>query len=146
MNTKRQREKRKKNGHGNWRLVRYCDDFVLMVAGDRHHAEALREEVSAVLAPLGLRLAPEKTRVVHIDEGFTFLGFDIRRQRKRGTQKYYVYTKPSRKAIASIKDKAKAKTYRSTLHIDLDELILSLNRSLAGWANYFRHGVSKATF
>jgi hypothetical protein len=32
-----------------------------------------------VLAPLGLRLAPEKTRVVHIDEGFTFLGFDIRR-------------------------------------------------------------------
>ena len=99
-----------------------------------------------MLAPLGLRLSPEKTRVVHIDEGFTFLGFDIRRQRKRGTQKYYVYTKPSRKAIASIKDKAKAKTYRSTLHIDLDELILSLNRSLAGWANYFRHGVSKATF
>ena len=61
-----------------------------MVTGDRHHAEALREEVSAVLAPLGLRLAPEKTKVVHIDEGFTFLGFDIRRLRKRGTGKYYV--------------------------------------------------------
>ena len=53
-----------------------------------------------MLAPLGLRLAPEKTRVVHVDEGFTFLGFDIRRMRKRGTSKYYVYTKPSRKAIA----------------------------------------------
>jgi len=39
-----------------------------------------------VLAPLGLRLAPEKTKVVHIDEGFTFLGFDIRRLRKRGTR------------------------------------------------------------
>ena len=76
-----------RNGLGSWRLVRYADDFVLMVSGDRHHAEALREEVSAVLAPLGLRLAPEKTRVVHIDEGFTFLGFDIRRLRKRGTQK-----------------------------------------------------------
>src|ERR1019366_8395851 len=88
----------------------------------------------------------EKTRVVHVDEGFTFLGFDIRRMRKRGTSKYYVYTKPSRKAIASIKDKAKAKTYRSSLHMDLDELILSLNRSLTGWANYFRHGSSKATF
>ena len=94
-----------------------------------------------MLAPMGLRLAPEKTRVVHVDEGFTFLGFDIRRMRKRGTSKYYVYTKPSRKAIRSIKDKAKAKTYRSTLHMDLDELIPSLNRSLAGWANYFRHGV-----
>ena len=39
-----------------------------------------------------------------------------------------------------------AKTYRSTRHRDLDELIRSLNRSLAGWANYFRHGVSKAAF
>ena len=99
-----------------------------------------------MLAPLGLRLAPEKTQVVHIDEGFTFLGFDIRRMRKRGTSKYYVYTKPSKKAIQSIKDKVKAKTYRSTRHMDLDEVILSLNRSLAGWANYFRHGVSKAVF
>src|SRR5216684_3850140 len=146
MGTKQQRANRRRNGQGNWRLCRYADDLVLMVSGDRRHAEALREEVAAVLAPLGLRLSPEKTRVVHIDEGFTFLGFDIRRQRKRGTQKYYVYTKPSRKAIASIRDKAKAMTYRSTLHIDLDALILSLNRSLAGWANYFRHGVSKATF
>jgi len=99
-----------------------------------------------VLAPLGLRLAPEKTRVIHIDEGFVFLGFDIRRMRKRGTQKHYVYTKPSKKAIQSIKDKVKAKTYRSTRHMGLDELIRSLNRSLTGWANYFRHGVSKATF
>ena len=80
------------------------------------HAEALREEVAAVLAPLGLRLAPEKTRVVHIDEGFDFLGFTIRRMRKRGTQKYYVYTRPSRKAIQAIKDKVKARTYRSTRH------------------------------
>ncbi|MGW0828739.1 group II intron maturase-specific domain-containing protein [Streptomyces sp. NPDC002845] len=114
--------------------------------GEKHHAEALREEVAAVLAPLGLRLAPEKTRVVHVNEGFEFLGFHIRRQRKRGTQKYYVYTKPSKKAIQSIKDKVKVKTYRSTRHLDLDELITSLNRMLAGWANYFRHGVSKDVF
>ena len=146
MKTGGQRAKRRRHGQGNWRLVRYCDDFVLVVSGERRHAEALREEVSAVLAPLGLRLAPEKTAVLHIDEGFVFLGHHIRRQRKRGTSKYCVYTKPSRKAIASIKDKAKVKTYRSTLHMDLDELILSLNRSLAGWANYFRHGSSKATF
>ncbi len=146
MKTGGQRAKRRRHGQGNWRLVRYCDDFVLVVSGERRHAEALREEVSAVLAPLGLRLAPEKTAVLHIDEGFVFLGHHIRRQRKRGTSKYCVYTKPSKKAIASIKDKAKAKTYRSTLHMDLDELILSLNRSLAGWANYFRHGSSKATF
>ena len=84
--------------------------------------------------------------MIHIDEGFVFLGMQIRRMRKRGTQKYYVYTKPSGKAIQAVKDKVKAKTYRSTRHLELDELILSLNRMLAGWANHFRYGVSKAIF
>lgn len=146
MGTDGQRRKRRRSGQGNWKLIRFADDFVFMVSGQRHHAEALREEVTAVLAPLGLRLAPEKTRVVHIDEGFDFLSFTIRRQRKRGTQKHYVYTKPSRKAIQAIKDRVKAKTYRSTRHMALDELITSLNRMLAGWANYFRYAVSKAVF
>ena len=146
MGTEGQRRKRKRNSQGNWRFVRFADDFLLMVSGDRGHAEDLRDEVTAVLAPLGLRLAPEKTSVVHIDEGFVFLGQHIRRQRKRGTQKYYVYTKPSKKAIQSIKDKVKVRTYRSTRHQDLDELLLGLNRLLAGWANYFRYGVSKAVF
>ncbi len=140
MPTEYQRAKRRRNGKANYKIVRYADDFVIMVSGDRHHAEELREEVAAVLAPLGLRLSPEKTAVVHIDEGFDFLGFHIRRQRKRGTQKWYVYTRPSRKAIQSIKDKVSEKTYRSTRHQDLDELLRSLNMSLAGWANHFRHG------
>ena len=146
MGTQWQRRKRRRRGQGNYQLIRYADDFVLMVSGEWHHAEALREEVTAVLAPVGLRLAPEKTRVVHIDEGFDFLGFHIRRMRKRGTQKHYVYTRPSRKAIQAIKDKVTARTYRSTRHMGLDELITSLNRSLAGWANYFRYGMSKAIF
>ena len=146
MGNDKQRAKRRRNGQGTWKFIRYADDFVLMVSGQRHHAEALREEVAAVLAPLGLRLSPEKTAVVHINEGFDFLGYHIRRMRKRGTQKHYVYTKPSRKAIQAIKDKVSAKTYRSTRHMSLDELLTSLNRSLRGWANYFRHGVSKAAF
>ena len=117
-----------------------------MVNGTRQHAEALRAEAAAVLAPLGLRLAQEKTRVVHIDEGFDFLGFTIRRMRKRGTQKHYVYTVPSRKSIQAIKDKVAAMTYRATLNQDLAALLHSVNRTLAGWANYFRHGVSRAVF
>ena len=146
MGTEYQRAKRKRNGQGNWRICRYADDFVLLVSGNRRHAEALREEVTAVLAPLGLRLAPEKTAVVHISEGFDFLGFRIRQMRKRGTSKHYVYTTPSRKAIQSARDKVRAKTYRSTRHMDLAELLTSLNQMLRGWANYFRYGVSKATF
>ena len=146
MGTAYQRAKRRRQGVGNWRLIRYADDFVIMVSGQRRHAEELREETAAVLAPLGLRLAEEKTRVVHIDEGFDFLGFTIRRMRKRGTSKRYVYTVPSWKSIQAIKDKVAAKTYRSTLNHSPEALIQSINKALAGWANYFRHGVSKAVF
>jgi RNA-directed DNA polymerase len=146
MSTDYRRAKRKKNGMANYRIIRYADDFVVMVSGDRHHAEELREEVSAVLAPLGLRLAPEKTAVVHIDEGFDFLGFHIRRQRKRGTRKWYVYTKPSRKAIQSVKDKVSERTYRSTRYQNLDDVLRGVNQVTGGWANHFRYGVSKATF
>ena len=102
MGTEGRRARRKKNGLGNWRIVRFADDFVVMVAGERRHAEALREQVAAVLAPLGLRLAPDKTRVVHIDEGFDFLSIHIRRLRKRGTAKYYVYTTPSQKVTIQV--------------------------------------------
>jgi RNA-directed DNA polymerase len=141
-----QRERRRRAGQANWRLIRYADDFVFMVSGQRHDAEALRAQVAAVLTPLGLRLAEEKTRVTHIDEGFDFLGFHIRRMRKRGTQKQYVYTTPSRKSVNRIRGKVRDKTHRSTLNTDLDELLGSLNRSVRGWANYFRHATAKATF
>ena len=146
MATSRQRQARKKQGLANWRLIRYCDDFVVMVTGNRQHAEELCGWAATVLAKLGLRLSPEKTQVVHIDEGFDFLGFHIRRMRKRGTQKQYVYTAPSKKSIQSIKDKVRAKTYRSTLQSSLRELLISLNQTLRGWANYFRYGVSKDVF
>ena len=55
-----QREKRAKKGLGNWRLIRYSDDFVIMVHGTRQHAEALREEAAAVLAPLASGIQRER--------------------------------------------------------------------------------------
>ena len=63
-----------------YRLVRYADDFVVLVAGTRTDAEQLRDEVAAVLSPMGLRLSDEKTGICHIDEGFDFLGWRIQRQ------------------------------------------------------------------
>ena len=62
---------------------------------------------------------PQKTRMVHIDDGFDFLGFTIRRMRRRGSNKWFVYTRPAKKAIASIKARVKTMTYRATLHLSL---------------------------
>ena len=146
MATQPQRQTRRRQGLACYRLVRYADDFVVLVIGQREHAEALRDEVATVLSPMGLRLSPEKTRVVHIDDGFDFLGFNIRRMRKRGSRKQIVYTRPSTKAIASIKDRVRTMTYRHTRHHDPGYLMEYLGRVLRGWANYFRHGVSKAIF
>ena len=74
------RSAHRRRGGATHRIVRYADDFVIMVHGSRAHAEALREEVARVLAPLGLRLSAAKTRVCHLDEGLDFLGFRIQRR------------------------------------------------------------------
>ena len=139
-----QRTKRRRAGLPNYRIIRYADDFVVLVAGTREHAETLREDVATVLAPMGLRLSAAKTKVCHIDEGFDFLGFRIQRKRKRGTAKRVVYTYPSKKALASILGRVRTLTRRSA-HPTLAALLRQLNPVLRGWCTYFRYGVSKAT-
>lgn len=140
------RAKRRRAGVPVMRLVRYADDFVVMVAGAREDAEALWDEVAAVLLPMGLRLSEEKTRVCHIDDGFDFLGWRIQRRTQRGrTGKTAVYTYPSKKSMASIKDKVRTLTRRAK-HRTLADLLRRLNPVLRGWCNYFRHGVCKRTF
>ena len=140
------RAKNRRAGVPAYRLVRYADDFVVMVGGTRADAEALWDEVGAVLAPMGLRLSEEKTRVCHIDEGFDFLGWRIQRRSWRGrTGKRAVYTYPSKKALASVMAKVRSITRRRK-HRTLADLLRLLNRVLRGWCNYFRHGVSAQTF
>jgi hypothetical protein len=62
------------------KLIRYADDFLVLVHGSRAEAEALLGEVAEVLAPIGLRLSEEKTHLTHIDDGFDFLGWGIQRR------------------------------------------------------------------
>jgi RNA-directed DNA polymerase len=145
MSTTMQRRWRRHKGQGTWRLVRYADDFVVMVAGSQAVAEALRAVVEAVLAPLGLRLAASKTRVVHLDEGFDFLGFHIQRRRKRGCAQRYVYTYPSAQAAKAVRQKVRALTHRSS-SMPPSVALLRVNAVLRGWCAYFQHGVSKRTF
>lgn len=140
------RAKHRRAGVPSMRMVRYADDFVVMVNGTKGDAEALRDEVARVLAPIGLRLSEEKTRVVNIDEGFDFLGWRIQRRNRRGQNgKKAVYTYPSKKALVSVMAKVRSLTPRAK-HRTLADLLHSLNRVLRGWCNYFRHGVSSRTF
>ena len=139
------RSRRRRQGLANYRLVRYADDFVVLLTGTREHVEALRSEVAAVLAPMGLRLSEEKTIVTHIDEGFDFLGFHIQRKRKEGTQRRTLYTYPSKAALAAVKAKVRVLTPGNTDQT-LANLLQRVNPVLRGWANYFRHGVSSRTF
>ena len=140
------RAKRRRAGVPTMRLVRYADDFVVMVAGTKADAEALWDEVATVLAPMGLRLSEEKTGVRHINEGFDFLGWHIQRRSWRGrTGKKAVYTYPSKKALASVMEKVRSLTRRAK-HRTLADLLRSVNPVLRGWCNYFRHGVSSRTF
>jgi RNA-directed DNA polymerase len=140
------RAKHRRAGVPAMRLIRYADDFLVMVNGTRGDAEALWAEVAAVLAPMGLRLSEAKTRICHIDEGFDFLGWHIQRRSWQGrTGKKAVYTYPSKKALASVMAKVRSLTRRAK-HRTLADLLRAINPVLRGWCNYFRHGVSSRTF
>jgi RNA-directed DNA polymerase len=95
---------------------------------------------------MGLCLSLEKTLITHIDEGLVFLGWRIQRHRKRGTNRYYVYTYPARKALMAVTGKVKTLCRQISTNQPLEVLLPQLNRMLRGWCAYFRPGVSSATF
>ena len=135
---------RRRRGLPNWRIVRYADDFVVLVFGSCDDTKALREEIADVLAPLGLRFSEAKTRVVHMSEGFDFLGFRLQWKRKRGTDKWYVYTFIAERPIRSLKDKIRALTSRLSQQPPRD-VLRRLNQIMRGWSSYFRYAVAKRT-
>ncbi|MEW1914670.1 group II intron reverse transcriptase/maturase [Kitasatospora sp. NPDC085895] len=145
LSTSSRRERRSAKDLPSWRLVRYADDFVVLVHGTRQDTEALREEIAQVLQPMGLRLSEAKTQLVHLSEGFDFLGFHIQWRRKRGTDKWYVYTFIADRPLRSAKAKIRTLTHRTSQQ-DLAVVLINLNRVTHGWAHYFRHAVAKRTF
>jgi len=117
----------------------------VLVRGDHHHVLALREQITDVLEPIGLRLSGAKTQIVHMSEGFDFLGFHIRWRRKRGTSKWYVYTFVAKRPLRSVKAKIRALTPRTSQQ-DLRAVLIRINQISRGWVNYFKHAVAKHTF
>ena len=142
---RQQRRRSRRNPQPNWRVIRYADDFVVLVDGERGHVEALQGEIADVLAPLGLRLSQTKTKVVHMEDGFDFLGFHVQWRRKRGTNKWYVYTYIADRAVRQAKAKIRAWT-RRTSQRPLKDVLVQINLFWRGWATYFRHAVASHTF
>jgi RNA-directed DNA polymerase len=140
------RRKRRRRDLPNYRLIRYADDWCLVIFGSKADAVALREEIAGVLAPMGLRLSEAKTLITHIDEGLDFLGWRIQRHRQRGSSRYYVYTYPARKAVEAVMAKVKTRCRKTRYGLSLEALLIPLNQGLRGWCAYFRPGVSSAAF
>lgn len=145
MSSDAKRRTLRRKGGATCRFVRYADDFVVLVFGGEGDARAVREQVAGVLAPLGLRLSQEKTRVVHMSEGFDFLGFHIQWRRKRGTDKHYVYTFVADRPVRSLKAKIRALTHRTSQQ-GMGYVLTRLNQVMHGWAHYFKHAVASRLF
>jgi RNA-directed DNA polymerase len=135
------KRQRRDAGMGNPLLLRYADDFILITNGTQEEAIALRDEFQHFLSEeLKLELSLEKTVVTHVNDGFDFLGFHIRRYlRPKKGSKPVVLVKPSMKNIERFRAKIRDMTGR---HRGLDNQVFkiaALNRVLRGWVAYYRH-------
>lgn len=131
--------------NGNRALVRYADDFVVFCES-REDAEAVVQTLKDWLGQRGLTLSEEKTRIVHITEGFDFLGFNIRQYRAPKTPRsgYKLLIKPSKDSVKRIR--TKLRTEWLSLRGSNALAVMKLNPIIQGWANYFRIGVAHRTF
>ena len=144
MSTSSRRVRRRAKGLPTWRIVRYADDFAVLVHGHEDDVQVLREEIAEVLATMGLAFSEAKTRVVNMSDGFDFLGFHIQWRRKMGTNQWHVYTFIADRPIRSLKAKIRALTDRTSQR-DPKAVLIRLGQIMRGWSNYFRHAVCKHT-
>ncbi|MGH9318219.1 MAG: group II intron reverse transcriptase/maturase [Thermoanaerobaculia bacterium] len=132
------------------RLVRYCDDFVVLCRWPSQAREALRR-VGEILGGLGLRLHPDKTRIVELGvgkEGFEFLGCYLRIVRSHFKGKAYLFRWPAPRAMKALRVRIRELTARRRWAgmRDIREVIRVLNPVLRGWGNYFRTGNASQKF
>jgi RNA-directed DNA polymerase len=127
-------------------LVRYADDLVVFCE-TKEDAQTACQNLREWLALRGLRLSEAKTRIVHLSEGFDFLGFNVRHYRAPKTSRsgWKLLIKPSKASVQKLRDRLKQEWRALTGH-SITAVLKRLNPILRGWANYFRIGVSKETF
>ena len=120
-------------------VVRYADDFIVTGASRELLEQQVKPAVEVFLAARGLQLAPEKTSITHIAQGFDFLGQNVR---KYGNT---LLIKPARKSVKALIDKVSEVLGKNKAATQA-QVIMLLNPILRGWAMYHRHVVAAATF
>jgi RNA-directed DNA polymerase len=120
-------------------VVRYADDFVVTAPSKEMLQEYVLPKLTDFLKQRGLELSEVKTRIVHIDEGFNFLGFEVRRFKET------LLTKPQKdKVLQHLRSiKVYLKRHQQT---EAGQVIRNLNPIIRGWSNYYRHCAGKEAF
>ena len=119
--------------------VRYADDVVVL-CHSQQQAEHAKARLAEWLAPRGLAFNEDKTRIVHLSEGFDFLGFNVRRYPNRK-----LLIKPSQAAIRRVRERL-ASELRTLRGGNAMAVIAALNPVIRGWAAYYRGVVSSRLF
>jgi group II intron reverse transcriptase/maturase len=142
-----------KTAQGGYEAVnyhRFADDIVITLSG--HHtkrgwAERALQRLQEQFALIGVELNEEKTKVVNTLQGdaFGFLGFDLRRVRKRKGEDYFILMTPKKKARQAVKAKVRDIIGRSGA-TPMPGVVKQINATLAGWVNYFRVGNASRAF
>jgi len=120
-------------------LVRYADDFIISGATKELLENKVKPLVESFLAERGLSLSQEKTRIVHIDEGFDFLGWSFRKYDGK------LLIKPSKKNVTAFLRKVRQVIKKAKM-AKQGYVISKLNPIITGWANYHKQAVAKETF
>jgi RNA-directed DNA polymerase len=118
--------------------VRYADDVVVL-CHSQQQAEHVKARLAEWLAPRGLAFNEDKTRIVHLSEGFDFLGFNVRRYRSK------LLIKPSKAAVRRVRERL-ASELRTLRGSNAMAVIAALNPVIRGWAAYYRGVVSSRLF
>lgn len=136
-----------------YQLTRYADDWVVTCASAAE-ARAAVATAKRILTKLGVQLHPHKTRIVHVEHGFEFLGYKIKRGRqlrlppskiRSGAQSGALYAYPREKSIQRFMDEVRRRTKRR-VPLTTAELIANLNPVLRGWGHYFKRAHIRLLF
>ncbi|MEV0217799.1 group II intron reverse transcriptase/maturase [Micromonospora sp. ALFpr18c] len=119
-------------------VVRYADDLVAL-CDSRERAEQVKARLAAWLTPRGLTFNEDKTRIVHVNDGFDFLGFTVRRYGD------IALTTPSKTAVRRLRERLRG-SMRALRGASALEVIRTINPIVRGWSAYYRTAASSDTF